>query len=199
MGHYGPTNRTSLESIEVFVQSFPDPATRYQVSNAGGTRPRWRHDGQELFFISPDGTLMATTIRSNDRSEVGTPTKLFRTSTTNSTQTVNYEVAPDGQRFLTAEVVNQASRSPITVLLNWNPPRKNSEASTVVSAHAANPQRSIPICGDGTPALHRASYQTGPHKIYSSAQHLHEDFTRRSQISAAYQRGIFPDHSRRAP
>ena len=106
---------------QVFVQSFPDPATRYQVSSAGGTRPRWRHDGKELFYLSPDGTLMAVTIRSNGGLEVGTPTMLFRTSTTKDAPAVNFEVAPDGQRFLIAEVVSQPSRSPITVQLNWNP------------------------------------------------------------------------------
>jgi Tol biopolymer transport system component len=117
------SNESGLD--QVYVQSYPDPATRYQVSSAGGTRPRWRHDGQELFFISPDGTLMSTTIRSNGRLEIGTPAKLFHTSSTNGTQTVNFEVAPDGQRFLIAEVVSQPSRSPITILLNWNPfPKK---------------------------------------------------------------------------
>jgi hypothetical protein len=64
-------------------------------------------------------------IRTNGELEVGTPTMLFPTSTTKDAPTVNFEVAPDGQRFLIAEVVGQPSRSPITVLLNWNPfPKK---------------------------------------------------------------------------
>jgi Tol biopolymer transport system component len=43
---------------ELYVQSFPVPAVRTRVSTAGGDQPRWRRDGQELFYIAPDGGLM---------------------------------------------------------------------------------------------------------------------------------------------
>ena len=40
---------------EVFVQSFPDPRTRTQVSTAGGAQVRWSADGKEIFYVAPDG------------------------------------------------------------------------------------------------------------------------------------------------
>ncbi len=43
---------------EVYVRAFPEGGT-WQISTAGGSWPRWRRDGKELYFISPDGQLMA--------------------------------------------------------------------------------------------------------------------------------------------
>ena len=111
-------------SDEVYVRSFPDPVKRYQISNGGGTLPRWRRDGKELFYLSPDGMVMAAALRFNDGLEADTPTTLFHPSTLKDGPPTNFEVAPDGQRFLIAEVVSQPSRSPITVVLNWTPARK---------------------------------------------------------------------------
>ena len=47
---------------EVFVQSFPAGRPRTQVSTAGGTQVRWSRDGNEIFYVAPDGTMMAVTI-----------------------------------------------------------------------------------------------------------------------------------------
>ena len=44
---------------EVFVQSFPDGRARTQVSTAGGTQVRWSGDGKEIFYVAPDGKMMA--------------------------------------------------------------------------------------------------------------------------------------------
>jgi Tol biopolymer transport system component len=44
---------------DVFVQNFPTPAGKWQISTAGGIQPVWRRDGKELFYLAPDGTLMA--------------------------------------------------------------------------------------------------------------------------------------------
>jgi serine/threonine protein kinase len=107
---------------EVFVRSFPDPEKRYQISNGGGALPRWRRDGKELFYLSPAGELMAVTVvRSNAGLEIDTPKMLFRTANKKDVPAMNFEVAPDGQRFLFAEVVSESPRSPITVVLNWTP------------------------------------------------------------------------------
>ena len=59
-------------SVEVYVQAFPGPGRKSQVSVAGGYEPRWRPDGKELFYIAPDGRLMAVTIaRRGGRSDAG--------------------------------------------------------------------------------------------------------------------------------
>src|SRR5205807_7234625 len=48
--------------FEIVVQPFPDPAGKWQVSTNGGIQPRWRADGKELYFIAPDGKLMAASV-----------------------------------------------------------------------------------------------------------------------------------------
>jgi dipeptidyl aminopeptidase/acylaminoacyl peptidase len=101
---------------EVHVQPFPDPGPKFQVSVGGGTLPRWRHDGRELFYVAPDRRLMAVSVTPrSDTLATSAPRALFTLSTTS-----NYEPSPDGQRFLVTAVVSEVS--PITVIMNWKPP-----------------------------------------------------------------------------
>jgi serine/threonine protein kinase/Tol biopolymer transport system component len=101
---------------EIHVQPFPGPGPKFQVSVAGGTLPRWRRDGRELFYIAPDRKLMSVPVTpSLDTLATGAPRALFTISTTSF-----YEPSPDGQRFLMTAVVSEVS--PITVIMNWKPP-----------------------------------------------------------------------------
>ena len=64
------------------MRTFPVPGGIWKVSTAGGSRPRWRPDGKELFYVSPDGMLMAVPIAfTADRKTLqpGTPVPLFPT------------------------------------------------------------------------------------------------------------------------
>jgi Tol biopolymer transport system component len=47
---------------EIYVTSFPGAAGKWQVSRGGGTEPRWRGDGKEIFYIAPSGMLMAVPV-----------------------------------------------------------------------------------------------------------------------------------------
>jgi eukaryotic-like serine/threonine-protein kinase len=69
---------TSDESgvSQVYVQSFPEPAFRSQVSVAGGSQPRWRRDGKELFFLATDRKLMAVHVKTAPAFEAGVPVAL---------------------------------------------------------------------------------------------------------------------------
>ena len=40
---------------EVYVTSFPDRGGKMLISKDGGTYPRWRRDGKEIFYVAPDG------------------------------------------------------------------------------------------------------------------------------------------------
>ena len=101
---------------EIHVQPFPGPGPKFQVSVGGGTLPRWRRDGRELFYVAPDRKLMAVSVTPRLAAlETGAPRALFTLSTTSS-----YEPSPDGQRFLVTAVVSEPS--PITVIMNWKPP-----------------------------------------------------------------------------
>jgi Tol biopolymer transport system component len=97
---------------EVYVTSFPGHAGRRQVSTAGGTRPRWRADGRELFFGARGGKLMvAETLPNGD---FGDPKELFQLR-----GALDYAVANDGQRFLVDVSLEDPSSAPATVVLNW--------------------------------------------------------------------------------
>jgi eukaryotic-like serine/threonine-protein kinase len=98
---------------EIYVQPFPGPGPKMQISTEGGSNPEWRRDGQEVFYTNQDGPrLMAVPIALNGAAvDVGTPVALF------SIPPGPYAVAPDGQRILVAAPSEQGST--ITVVLNW--------------------------------------------------------------------------------
>ena len=109
-------------SAEVYVQSFPGPGGKWQVSTSGGDQPRWSGNGKELFYIAPDKNLMAVPITPGASFEVGVPVTLFRTrvpATAMVAERNNYVPMPDGQRFLINNLVEGGNTQPITVVLNW--------------------------------------------------------------------------------
>jgi eukaryotic-like serine/threonine-protein kinase len=105
--------------FEVYVQNFPKPAGRWQVSTDGGLQPKWRSDGKELYYLGLDSRLMAVPVALGALAEVGKPAPLFTTRVEPTTGLVwhQYDVTRDGQRFLinTPEI----TRSAVTIVLNW--------------------------------------------------------------------------------
>ena len=65
--------------FEVYVKPFPDvKGGTWQISTAGGTRPLWAPDGKELFFVAPDGAMMAVRVDPRGSAwSAGSPMKLF--------------------------------------------------------------------------------------------------------------------------
>jgi Tol biopolymer transport system component len=106
---------------EVFVETFPTPGGKRRVSGNGGVQPRWRRDGRELFYFASDQTLMAVPITNSKTLEMGRPAPLFRANVPFQGPTaggINYDVSPNGQRFLIPDLPSEAA-PPITVVLNW--------------------------------------------------------------------------------
>jgi dipeptidyl aminopeptidase/acylaminoacyl peptidase len=108
---------------EVYVREFtPDRvpaagAAKWLVSVGGGDKPRWRRDGRELFYLSPDSKLMATTVKTAPAFEPGIPAPLFDVRATGS---FPYDVAADGRFLINTPLGNTGEASaPITVVLNW--------------------------------------------------------------------------------
>ena len=91
------------------------------VSINGGSLPRWRQDGKELFYVAPDNKLMAVSVKTNGNNfEAGSPNPLFEVRLSAPvTGGASYAVTRDGQRFLMNVVVDEASPSPIVVVENW--------------------------------------------------------------------------------
>ncbi len=103
---------------EVYVQAIPPASFRTKISINGGILPRWRRDGKELFFISPDSTMMSVDIDTSAAFSAGIPRELFKVAA--GPNLVNgYAVRNDGQQFLMPGRDSQTETWPITVVLNW--------------------------------------------------------------------------------
>jgi len=104
---------------QVYVQTFPVAGGKRTISIGGGAEPQWRHDGKELYYLSPSGTLMAVDVRLTPTFDAGSPHPLFRASIPADIITYrnHYAVTADGQRFI---VDSAGTREPITVVVNWN-------------------------------------------------------------------------------
>jgi serine/threonine protein kinase len=120
------SNETGID--EVYIRPFPDAGGKKQASTNGGVDPRWGRDGRELFYVAPDGKLMAVAIHVDPDGRAvnpGPPTALFPTRlATGANITVGflsrpqYAVAPDG-RFLMNVTADDNVVSPISIVLNW--------------------------------------------------------------------------------
>jgi Tol biopolymer transport system component/tRNA A-37 threonylcarbamoyl transferase component Bud32 len=104
---------------EVYIQAFPSPGGKWQVTNSGGTQPRWRGDGKELFFLN-DSRLWAAGIRTSPgRVEIDPPRELFRAAAYQGPPYV-YDVTPDGRRFLlTQPTSGNVGLEPMNVISDW--------------------------------------------------------------------------------
>jgi Tol biopolymer transport system component len=102
---------------EVYVQTFPTPGDKSQISTSGGSQPIWNRDGRELFYLAGDSKLMAVEVKTGSRLEAGAPKPLFDT---HLGATGGFDISPDGRRFLLANSLGEADRTPITVIVNWN-------------------------------------------------------------------------------
>ncbi len=109
-------------AFEIFVRSFPEAGERRQVSKGGGQQPRWRGDGKELFYVSPDRKLMSVEIRPGTTLDAGAPKALFQTRILPQVEARNhYDVTSDGQRFVVNSRRPEDASLPITVLSGWMP------------------------------------------------------------------------------
>ena len=106
--------------LEVDVRPVSGAIGQWQLSTAGGTQPRWRSDGRELYFVSPDGFLMAVTFELQPAFHPGTPRKLFQLPDRPDRDTPIFEdVSPDGRRFLLNVPVVARSSVGFHVIANW--------------------------------------------------------------------------------
>jgi Tol biopolymer transport system component len=126
-GMFSPDGRwvayVSLESgkPEVYVQSFPDRAGKWQVSNAGGTNPRWSHRGHEIFYLSPEQRMMVAEVNAGPSFEVSVPRPLFTARLLFPGTNIRsyYEVSPDDQRILLVSTQPGDVLAGSSVIVNW--------------------------------------------------------------------------------
>jgi serine/threonine-protein kinase len=120
-GHWLAYISNESGRYEVYVQPFPGPGGKWQISTEGGTEPLWNPNGRELFYRSGN-KIMAVDVTTQPGFAAGTPRKLFEGPYLPSPLTnPNYDVSPDGQRFLMLKPSESAEAAPtqINVVLNW--------------------------------------------------------------------------------
>ena len=111
-GRWVAYRSTESGRSEIYVAPFPGHGGKWQISNAGGYSPRWRHDGSEIFFLTLDGRLMAVSVNGKGAGfEVGAVKTLFTTHTS-FVGGYEYDVSADGQRFLINTIPEQATSAP---------------------------------------------------------------------------------------
>jgi serine/threonine-protein kinase len=104
---------------EVYVQSYPEPEQRHQVSTEGGREAVWSRDGSELFYRSGDKMMAVDVVTGTDLA-VGMPRMLFEAQYLMGVGGGQmYDVSPDGLRFLMIREPPDAAPNEIRVVLNW--------------------------------------------------------------------------------
>ena len=101
---------------QVYVQAYPGPGERVQVSADGGREPHWAPSGAELYFRTPT-KLMAAAVRTGPALEVGKPRALFEGDFLTSHH--DYGMLPDGQHFIMIQSVGATPRAEVHVVVNW--------------------------------------------------------------------------------
>ena len=104
---------------EIYIKPFPDTGQRWIVSVNGGLVSSWRNDGRELYYIEPPGRLMAASIAygsDGPRIDAVAPIATIKTL---AGPRAFYDAMPDGQRFLVNSLLDEAARTPITLVVNW--------------------------------------------------------------------------------
>jgi len=124
-GHWVAYTSNESGQSEIYVIPFPPSPNggRWVVSRAGGVMPRWRRDGKELFFISPDWKMMAVDVSTKPTFQSGAPRALFDTEMVDTgirTGPMSWDIAADGKRFLIISD-NSAGALSLNVILNWRP------------------------------------------------------------------------------
>jgi Tol biopolymer transport system component len=105
--------------FEVYVRTFPDSGAKWLMSTQGGSFPRWRGDGKELFYLSPEGKLMVVAVKEQGEALAWeTPRPLFQVAPAEPLF-YPYDVSSDGQRILVQQPTVESRPQPLTVVDNW--------------------------------------------------------------------------------
>ncbi len=108
---------------EVYVQPFPGPGGKWQVSTEGGTQPVWARDGSAIFYRSGD-KMMAVAVDTKISLRLSKPEVLFEGRYAGGGSGwwfgyANYDVTPDGQNFVMIRNEEESAAARIHVILHW--------------------------------------------------------------------------------
>lgn len=100
---------------EIYARPFPGPAEARRTSTSGGTLPRWRRDGKDLFYVEGE-RLMAVPTTFDPGLATGAPTALFDRR---PARIIDFDVARDGGSFLINSEVTWPGNTPFNLIVNW--------------------------------------------------------------------------------
>ena len=119
-GHWLAYSSNESGAAEVYVRAFPDQGGRWQISNGGGTRPRWSRDGHELIFQSGPGFMTAGYAVKGETFVAEKPRAWIAGQVSALT---DYDVTPDGKRVVAIQPTDAQgepeSQNHVTFLLNF--------------------------------------------------------------------------------
>ncbi len=105
-------------AFQVYVQEFPEPRSKWQVSANGGRQPFWSANGRELYFRDALNSILAAPVETGPEFKAGIPQKLFETRFAATQVRGHFRPAPDG-RFLVLAPAGTEQSVPTSVVLNW--------------------------------------------------------------------------------
>jgi serine/threonine-protein kinase len=104
---------------DVYIRAYPGPGGKWQISTDGGDAPVWSRNGKELFYWNGDN-MMAVDIAGDTALRAGTPRLLFEGKYEKAGIGRNYDVTPDGQRFLMIKSgTANGQTAQMNVVMNW--------------------------------------------------------------------------------
>ncbi len=121
-GHFITYGTNESGRFEVIVSTYPHLTGKWQVSNEGGLAPMWAPDGKALFYYTTLGRMMSVVVQTQPVFSVGKSRELFDVTQMflPNTAAANYDVTPDGQRFIMVRNSDSSqSSATINVILNW--------------------------------------------------------------------------------
>ena len=129
LGRFSPDGRwiayVSNESgkEEVYVVPFPGPGGKWQISTSGGRAPVWTRGGREIVYQAPGDEIMAVEVQGASTFQAGVPKALFKTHL-RPPPGAQFDVTPDGERFLVNLKPADEISDPVTLVQNWAAERK---------------------------------------------------------------------------
>jgi hypothetical protein len=104
---------------QIYVTPFPGPGSKWQISITDGDRPQWSKTGKEIFFLDNEDQIMVAEVDGSDNSfRVGNVKSLFKV--VGSRPGSVFDIAGDGQKFISNETPITTSDSKVVLVKNWN-------------------------------------------------------------------------------
>ncbi len=108
---------------EVYVRPFPGPGAKWQVSASGGTNPRWKNNGKEIYYIANSRLYEADVNGTGSTFNVGNVREYFDPATVGGINVGNgilKDISPDGQSILLSISKGMMATAPLTLVVNWD-------------------------------------------------------------------------------